>query len=33
MKRVVTDVAALFYLVISILIPITFIYHLLGFYY
>ena len=32
-KRVVTDVAALFYLVISSLIPITFIYHLLGFYY
>lgn len=33
MKRVITDVAALFYLVISSLIPITFIYHLLGFYY
>lgn len=32
-KRVVTGVATLFYLVISTLTPITFIYHHLGFYY
>ena len=32
-RRVVTDMVAFFYLVISNLIPITFIYHLLVFYY